>query len=120
MANKKTIGFGIEVPAKVDVEDKNSPFHGTLKVHGRSIVGVVISDKMNKTVSLEWKRRIYIPKYERYMIKTSKIKAHNPAEIDAKEGDTVRVMQCRPISKLKHFVVVEKVIETDVTKTKKK
>ncbi len=75
--------------------------------HGRSYVATVVSDKMRSTVTVAWKRRVHIPKYERYMVKTSKVKAHNPESIDAKEGDLVRIMQCRPISKTKNFVVVE-------------
>ncbi|MFW6230494.1 MAG: 30S ribosomal protein S17 [Nanoarchaeota archaeon] len=82
-----------------------------VRTHGRSFVGTVISDKMNATVTVEWKWRVYIPKYERYMVKTSKVKAHNPDAIDAKEGDTVRIVQCRPISKTKHFIVTEKIAD---------
>lgn len=120
MTNKKTIGFGIEIPAKTEIEDINSPFHGELKVRGRSLVGTVVSDKMNKTVTVQWNRRIYVPKYERFMVKTSKVKAHNPPELDVKEGDIVRIMQCKPISKLKHFVVVEKMPEENSAETKSK
>jgi small subunit ribosomal protein S17 len=52
-------------------------------------------------------RRVYVPKYERYLNRRSKVKAHNPVEISAKEGDTVIIKECRPISKTKKFVVVE-------------
>lgn len=115
----QTIGYGIAVPPKAEgEEDTNCPFHGSLKVHGRSIVGRVISDKMRRTITIQWERRIYIPKYERYMVKTSKIKAHNPDCIAAKEGDMVKIMQCKPISKLKSMVVVEKVSEEEAAAKK--
>jgi small subunit ribosomal protein S17 len=78
-----------------------------LKVHGREFVGVVTSDKMSRTVTVAWDRRQFIPKYERYEKKLSKVKAHNPESINAKEGDKVRIKECRPLSKTKNFVVIE-------------
>lgn len=84
----------------LDVKDVNA--------HGRSFVGTVVSDKMAGTVVVAWKRRIYVPKFERYAVKTSKVKVHNPDSISAKEGDVVKIVQCRPISKTKNFIVVEK------------
>ena len=76
----------------------------TLKTRGRTFKGKVISSKAQKTVTVEWDRRIYVKKYERYQKKRSKVKAHN--EIDAKEGDIVIIKECRPLSKTKKFVVV--------------
>ncbi len=78
-----------------------------LKLRGRTFVGAVISSKMQKTVAVEWERRHYLKKYERYEKRRSRVKAHNPASINAKEGDIVRIMECRPLSKTKNFVVVE-------------
>ena len=87
-----------------------------VNVHGRSYVGTVISAKMASTVVVSWKRRVYISKYERYAVKTSKVKAHNPDSINAKEGDIVKIVQCRPLSKTKNFMVVEKLDSlTDVS-----
>jgi small subunit ribosomal protein S17 len=79
----------------------------TLKTRGRTFIGQVISSKAQKTVTVEWQRRVYIPKYERYQTKRSRVKAHNPVEMSAKEGDNVIIKECRPISKTKKFVVVE-------------
>lgn len=78
-----------------------------LKTRGRTFKGKVVSSKAQKTVTVEWNRRVYVSKYERYQNKRSKVKAHNPEEIDAKEGDIVIIKECRPISKTKKFVVVE-------------
>lgn len=75
--------------------------------HGRSFVGTVTSDKMMDTVTVEWDRRRHVPKYQRYEKRSSKVKAHNPKEINARTGDRVRIMETRPISKTKSFVVVE-------------
>lgn len=91
-----------------ECDDVNCPFHGTLSVRGRVLNGVVVSDKMDKSVvvSIEYLR--FYPKYERYARMNSRITAHNPPCIDAKTGDKVKIAECRPISKTKAFVVVEK------------
>jgi small subunit ribosomal protein S17 len=83
----------------------------TITTRGRTFKGTVVSDKAQKTVTVEWDRRIYIPKYERYLKKRSKVKAHNPEEINAKLGDVVIIKETRPISKTKKFVVTEVVKE---------
>lgn len=75
---------------------------------GRTFVGKVISDKMPKTVNVEWARQAYLYKYERYYPTKSRVKAHNPEHIKAKVGDMVRIAECRPISKTKKFIVIEK------------
>ncbi len=78
-----------------------------VRTHGRSYVGRVVSNKMNATVVVSWDRKIYVPKFERYMLKTSKVAAHKPDSISLKEGDMVKIKQCRPISKTKNFMVIE-------------
>jgi len=75
---------------------------------GRTFTGVVVSDKMSKTVTVEWTRRNYIQKYERYEKRRTRVKAHNPDEIDAVEGDLVTVKETRPLSKTKHFIIIKK------------
>lgn len=79
----------------------------TLSTRGRTFVGRVISSKPTKTVTVTWERRKFIPKYERYEKRFSKVKAHNPTLINAKEGDVVKIVETRPISKTKHFLVIE-------------
>ena len=76
---------------------------------GRIFVGKVISNKMAKTVKVEWPRRKFLYKYERYQKKKSAVMAHVPEGMNINMGDTVRISECRPISKTKNFVVVEKV-----------
>ncbi len=97
---------GVEAP-KEKCSDKNCPFHGNLKVRGRVFEGVVVSDKMAKTVKVQWERLRYIKKYERYLKTKSKVSAHNPPCINARLGDRVKIMECRPLSKTKNFVVVQ-------------
>ena len=50
----------------------------------------------------------YDSKYERYARSSSKISAHSPASVGASEGDNVTLMECRPLSKTKSFVVIER------------
>lgn len=104
----KNIGVkGVE-PPKTSCEDVNCPFHGGLKVRGRVFEGEVVSDKMAKTVVVKWGWLRFIPKFERYEKKTSKAHAHNPPCINAKKGDKVKIMECRPLSKTKKFAVIQR------------
>jgi len=106
MVAKKT--EGTKAPAQdSSCSDKNCPAHGSVKVRGREFVGTVISDKMSKTVVVSWSRRAFVKKYERYERKWSKINAHNPDCINAKKGDVVKVQETRPLSKTKHFAIIQ-------------
>lgn len=80
----------------------------TTSTRGRTFTGTVISDKMSRTVTVEWTRRHYIPKYERYEKRRTRVKAHNPDDIDAQVGDIVTIKETRPLSKTKHFTVIKK------------
>lgn len=100
--------IGIEVkPPKQECNDEHCPFHGHLSVRGQILEGVVVSDKMERTVVVEREYELWVKKYERYEKRRSRIHAHNPPCIDAKVGDRVLIMECRPLSKTKSFVVVE-------------
>lgn len=101
--------IGVEAkPPQQSCADKNCPWHGTLPVRGRIFVGNVISDKAAKTVVVEWGFNRLIPKYERYERRHTRLVAHNPDCIAAKTGDSVKIGECRPLSKTKSFVVIEK------------
>lgn len=110
MAKKKFRNIGIEAkpPEKV-CEDKNCPWHGKLPIRGKIIEGTVVSSRAQKTAVVEREYFQYITKYERYERRHSRIAAYNPECIAAKEGDRVKIAECRPLSKTKAFVVVEKV-----------
>lgn len=103
----KEIGLNITVPDAV-CEDKNCPFHGTRRVRGMTFVGKVIRARTPRNVLVEWERLVYIPKYERYERRFTKLFAHNPPCINAQEGNTVTIIETSPISKTKSFVVVQK------------
>ena len=68
--------------------------------------GRVVSDKMDKTVVVALVRQVPHPLYKKYFKKTTKFVAHDEAN-DAKVGDTVRIMETRPLSKTKRWRVVE-------------
>jgi len=103
----RNIGFGIEGPEK-ECADRHCPFHGKLGIRGRIFIGTVTNDKMRTSPTVEWEHSKLVPKYERYKKTRTRVKCHNPACIDAKAGDKVRIVECRPISKTKNFVIVEK------------
>lgn len=89
-------------------DDRNCPFHGSLPIRRRVLEGVVVSAKMNKTVIVRHDYLHYVPKFMRYERRHSRIPSHNPPCINAREGDHVRIAECRPISKTVSFVVVER------------
>ena len=69
-------------------------------------VGMVVSDKMQKTVVVSIERRVQHPVYGKMVRRTKKLKAHDEQN-EAKTGDTVRIMETRPLSKDKRWRVVE-------------
>ena len=71
----------------------------------RTIVGRVVSDKMDKTVSVAVERLIKHPVYGKYIRRTSKVLAHD-ANNECKTGDRVAISECKPISKNKAWAVV--------------
>ena len=72
----------------------------------KSREGVVVSNKMNKTIVIAIVERIRHQKYEKFITRTKKLYAHDETN-NAQIGDRVRVMETRPMSKLKRWRVVE-------------
>ena len=71
----------------------------------RTLVGRVVSNKMDKTVSVAIERLIKHPVYGKYIRRTTKVLAHDAAN-DCREGDRVEIAECRPLSKKKSWTVV--------------
>ena len=69
-------------------------------------IGVVVSDKANKTITVAIQRQVKHPIYGKIIKKTTKLMAHDENN-DAHEGDTVRIMETRPLSKNKRWRLVE-------------
>jgi small subunit ribosomal protein S17 len=84
------------------------------KTAKRTLVGRVVSDKMDKTVSVAVERLIKHPVYGKYIRRTTKVLAHD-ASNECKSGDRVAISECRPISKSKSWSVVN-VVERSADK----
>ncbi len=105
--NKKIEGKEI---AGAICNDKKCHIHGNLKVRGRIFEGKV-TKKFKGRIVIEFERMIYSRKYERYFKSKTKIHAHLPScmENEINIGDYIMVQECRPLSKIIHFVVIKKI-----------
>ena len=72
----------------------------------RTVEGRVVSNKMNKSVTILVERQVKHPLYGKYIRRSTKLHAHDE-ENTCNEGDVVRVSECRPLSKTKNWRVVE-------------
>jgi len=105
--NKKSTKTVKKSNVKKEVaETKSTPDFTT---RGRTFTGKVISNKMAKTVKIQWNRRSYLYKYERYQKKRSAVMAHVPEGMNITIGDMVRIAECKPISKTKNFIIIERI-----------
>ena len=78
----------------------------TAQKAGRTQTGRVVSNKMENTVTVMLERQVKHPLYGKYLRRSSKVKAHD-AENSCREGDTVVIAECRPLSKSKSWQVIE-------------
>ena len=78
----------------------------------RTLIGRVVSDKMDKTVTVLVERRVKHPMYDKIIVRSSKYHAHNEGN-EAKSGDLVEIQECRPLSKTKAWQVT-KLLEKSV------
>lgn len=72
----------------------------------RTLTGKVVSNKMDKSITVIIERRVKHPKYGKFVRKSSKIHAHDEAN-QCREGDVVTIEECRPISRTKAWRLVE-------------
>jgi small subunit ribosomal protein S17 len=102
----RNIGVAVTSPRKV-CEDEFCPFHGTLPVRGKLLTGIVSSAKAPKmiVVSREYPRGV--AKYKRFQRSKSKVHAYLPSCLEAREGEEVRIAECRRLAKTVSFVVIE-------------
>jgi small subunit ribosomal protein S17 len=87
-------------------ENASNPPAAADRGRRKSRVGVVVSDKMDKTIVVGVVRRVPHPKFGKIIKKTTKLYAEDEKN-EAKTGDRVRVVECRPLSKLKRWRLVE-------------
>ncbi|CAG8499683.1 7151_t:CDS:2 [Paraglomus occultum] len=95
----KDVGLGIKTP-KEAIEgtyiDKKCPWTGQVSIRGRILSGVVVSNKMKRTIIVRREYLHYVPKYNRYEKRHKNLAAHlSPAFLDVQVGDHVTVGQCR-------------------------
>jgi small subunit ribosomal protein S17 len=110
---KKNIGVDAKPPEK-ECKDINCPWHGQLAVRGMVFTGTVRSDKSHNTAIVEWGFNKFIKKYERYERRKSRVTAHNPPCIHARENELVMIAECRPLTATKRFVVVSRLGKGDI------
>ncbi|MFW6283199.1 MAG: 30S ribosomal protein S17 [Minisyncoccales bacterium] len=97
----------------------NSERKENLGTRGRVFKGTV-TRKFHKRVAIEFERMIYVRKYERYTSSKTRIHARLPDSMEKQIniGDIVRVQECRPLSKIIHFIVIEKIKDASENFTK--
>jgi len=103
----RSIGIDVKYPEE-KCSSKECPFHGNLKIRGKIFEGIVVSLAPRNTAIIERRYLKFIPKYERYERRRKKISVHKPDCIKLNKGDRVRFAECRPISKTKRHVIIEK------------
>lgn len=88
-----------------NTQDKTNPSE-TLKRRPRkkTVMGVVVSDKMNKTIVVEVDRRVRHTLYKKYVVNTRRYKAHDESN-EAKVGDRVTLVETRPLSREKRWAL---------------
>ncbi|TNJ26566.1 Ribosomal protein S11 [Giardia muris] len=105
----KNVGLGFETPREA-VEgtyvDRKCPFTGGISIRGRILRGTVKSTKMQRSVVIRRDYLHYVAKYRRYERRHKNLTAHVSPCFRVKEGDTVTVGECRPLSKTIRFNVL--------------
>mmetsp|Transcript_21279 Transcript_21279/g.29268 ORF Transcript_21279/g.29268 Transcript_21279/m.29268 type:complete len:164 (+) Transcript_21279:90-581(+) len=107
----KSIGLGFKTP-KGAIEgnyvDKKCPFTGNVSIRGRILKGIVVSNKMKRTLVIRRDYLQFVSKYRRFCKRHRNVSVHcSPAFENVREGDIVTVGQCRPLAKTVKFNVIE-------------
>ena len=104
----RDIGVDVKTPEGEWDGSDSCPFHGSLRLRGQIIEGTVSSIGMSNSIIVQREVTRYMKKYERYEKRTRSYAAHLPSCIgDVNVGDSVRIMECRPLSKTITFCVIE-------------
>ncbi|CAI2376405.1 unnamed protein product [Moneuplotes crassus] len=105
----RKIGLGFRTPKTAiegDYIDNKCPFTGIPTIRGRIYKGLVISNKMHRTIVIRRDYLHYIRKFKRFEKRHKSLKAHCSPAFRVEPGDVVTVGQCRPLSKCVRFNVV--------------
>jgi len=116
----KSIGLGFKTPldAKEGTYiDKKCPWTGNVAIRGKLLRGVVVSNKMKRTIVIRRDYLHYIKKYNRYEKRHKNVPAHCSPAFKLNVGDNIIVGQCRPLSKTVRFNVLSVVSEAATGKS---
>ncbi|KAH7725474.1 40S ribosomal protein S11 [Aphelenchoides avenae] len=107
----KSVGLGFKTPRDA-IEgtfiDKKCPFTGNVSIRGRILTGVVVKNKMTRTIVIRRDYLHFVKKYRRYEKRHKNMSVHcSPAFRDVALGDIVTVGECRPLSKTVRFNVLK-------------
>jgi small subunit ribosomal protein S17 len=102
----RNIGVSVASPRKA-CEDEFCPFHGSLPVRGKLLAGTVASARAPKMVVVSREYPRAVTKYKRFQRSKSKVHAYLPPCLEVKEGEEVRIAECRRLAKTVSFVVIE-------------
>lgn len=89
-----------------EVQNSSAPESAAARNARKQRVGLVVSDKMDKTITIAIERQVKHPIYGKFVKQTTKLKAHDEHN-EARAGDTVRIQETRPLSKTKCWRLVE-------------
>ncbi len=98
--------LGVTAPSK-ECTDQKCPFHGEINVKPEFFRGKVVKKDISRSATIEWQRPFFVPKYERFEVRRSRMRTHNPACLNAEIGQEVLVAKTRPLSKTKHHVIIK-------------
>lgn len=99
------------IKKETEVREKMESIDGealNIPTRGRIFEGTV-TKKFPKRVVIEFERTVYVRKYERYYKKKTKLHARLPDSINVEVGDYIKIQECRPLSKIIHFIVIGKI-----------
>ncbi len=113
-ASKEVLGLK---GRKESCGDSKCPFHGQINVKKGIFVGKVVKKDISRSATIEWFWPRLVPKYERFETRKVRLRVHNPPCLNAQVGDKVKVARTRPLSKTKHYVIIQKFAEGTEEKT---
>ncbi|MEK6855576.1 MAG: 30S ribosomal protein S17 [Nanoarchaeota archaeon] len=100
------------------IVEAKTQFELPSQTRGRIFEGTV-TKKFPTRVVIEFQRTVRVPKYQRFYMKRSRMHARIPAGMQIQLGDYIKIQECRPLSKIIHSIVIEKVRSADVQEVKK-